>query len=908
MIRNEYLRFMQTLGTDGLTDNVRKLANIVLDHLDEITPLGTAHGKRVQKIVELAKQEYKTANSECTAGIEDSQPDANGITRLKSLTVGPFRGFAKPEHFDLDSQIVLIYGPNGSGKSSFCEALEYGLLDSVEEAESKRFREARDYLRNAYIGQFEPPVVWANLADAEPAIVTANEVQFRFCFVEKNRIDSFSRIAAHLPARQTALISTLFGLDSFNDFVRGFSTEIDDKYIDLIGKKATQLAIKQKALEGDRKTIETNTQALTQLATEEQTLADKYQKNMPFAIFVLALGTVGQPGKIQEIEAELQQSVPALLGLKHVDLLQAKVDVEKAITALKAKETELAGYSEGLSYKQLYQAVIALTTVSQERCPACKTPLDQTTENPFQAAEAGLARLEHLFVLEQQRDELKTAQHEAIKSVYASLKKSCQLIGDEKQLNPLHGHSVANESLIDVAWWQTFAQLDEQNQSAWMKLEQQVKQIEAADAVASQLQAARQQKADRLKELRQLYEQVIQLQTRRKTLEEGIDKANTAIATFDVDNKALIGAVEQEKGVVAQNQAISGAHSQLVQRLNSYKDALPGKLVADLGERVVQLYNAFNRGDAPNDLLADLKLPTSSGERIQISFSNAPESYFDALHVLSEGHIRCVGLAILLAKNLKENCPILIFDDPVNAIDDDHREAIRRTLFEDDYFRGRQIILTCQGEEFFKDIQNLLGAERTKISRRLTFLPQLGEKHIRIDFQSTPRNYLLAGQEHLDKLETRNALEKARQALEALTKDKTWRYVSKHGDGNLSIKLRAANSPIELRNLTEQLKTKLSRQEFTHVDKDAVLNPITTLLGISGDSREWRYLNKGTHEEADRAEFDRSTVKSIIDSLADLDSVLSYDIEQLHPPDGGKRGGLTGKVLGAADSQRSAVI
>ena len=167
------------------------------------------------------------------------------MTRLKSLTVGPFRGFAKPEVFDLDSQIVLIYGPNGSGKSSFCEALEYGLLGSVEEAESKRFREARDYLKNAYVDRFEPPVIGVNFADAEPAIVTANEVQFRFCFVEKNRIDSFSRIAAHLPARQTALISTLFGLDSFNDFVRGFSDEIDDKYIDLIGEKATQLAKKQ---------------------------------------------------------------------------------------------------------------------------------------------------------------------------------------------------------------------------------------------------------------------------------------------------------------------------------------------------------------------------------------------------------------------------------------------------------------------------------------------------------------------------------------------------------------------------------------------------------------------------------------------------------------------------------------
>ena len=875
MIRNEYLRFMQTLSTDGVPDNVCKLANVVLNHLYEITPLGTAHGKRSQKIVELAKRDYKTANSECTAGIDDSQPDANGITRLKSLTVGPFRGFAKPENFDLDSQIVLIYGPNGSGKSSFCEALEYGLLGSVEEAESKRFREARDYLKNAYVDQFEPPVIGANFADAEPAIVTANEVQFRFCFVEKNRIHSFSRIAAHLPARQTELISTLFGLDSFNDFVRGFSAEIDDKYIDLIGNKATQLAIKQIALEGDRQTIEANTQALTPLATAEQALADKYQKDLPYANFVLALGTVGQPGEIQEIEAELQQSAPVVSGLKHVDLLQAKLDVEKAITDLKAKETELAGYSEELSYKQLYQAVIALITVSQESCPACKTPLDQTTENPFQAAEAGLAKLEHLSVLERQHDELKMAQHEAIKSIYVTLKKACQLIGDEAQPNPLQGRLVANESLLNVGWWQVLIQHDDQNQSAWLQLEQQVKQLEAVDVITLQTQAARQKKTERLEELRKFYDQVIQQRARRETLEEGINKANTATAKFDEDNKALIEAVEQEKEVVAQNKAISAAYNQLVERLNSYKDTLPSKLVADLGELVVQLYNAFNRGDAPNDLLADLKLPTSSGERIQISFSISPESYFDALHVLSEGHIRCVGLAILLAKNLKENCPILIFDDPVNAIDDDHREAIRRTLFEDDYFQGRQIILTCQGEEFFKDIQNLLGAERTKVSRRLTFLPQLGEKHIRIDFQSTPRNYLLSAQEHLDKLETRNALEKARQALEVLTKGKIWRYVSKHGDGNLSIKLRAANSPIGLRNLTEQLKTKLSQQEFTHVDKDGVLSPIATLLGISGDSREWRYLNKGTHEEADRAEFDRGTVKSIIDSLANLDSVLS---------------------------------
>jgi ABC-type cobalamin/Fe3+-siderophores transport system ATPase subunit len=70
----------------------------------------------------------------------------------------------------------------------------------------------------------------------------------------------------------------------------------------------------------------------------------------------------------------------------------------------------------------------------------------------------------------------------------------------------------------------------------------------------------------------------------------------------------------------------------------------------------------------------------TSGERIEISFRTNSSQRFDALQVLSEGHIRCLGLAMLIAKNIKLNCPFLLFDDPVNAIDHDHRDAIRRVL------------------------------------------------------------------------------------------------------------------------------------------------------------------------------------------------------------------------------------
>ncbi len=51
--------------------------------------------------------------------------------------------------------------------------------------------------------------------------------------------------------------------------------------------------------------------------------------------------------------------------------------------------------------------------------------------------------------------------------------------------------------------------------------------------------------------------------------------------------------------------------------------------------------------------------------------------------------------------------------------------------------------------------------------------------------------------------------------------------------------------------------------------------PMDVLLGFNGDSREWRYLNKGVHDENDRAEFDRHTVEAVVATLEQLDAALA---------------------------------
>ena len=62
-----------------------------------------------------------------------------------------------------------------------------------------------------------------------PCVPDYNE--YRFGFIEKNRIEGFSHIGASSAKTQTERIAALFGLSEFQEFVKGFSNTIDEKYL-----------------------------------------------------------------------------------------------------------------------------------------------------------------------------------------------------------------------------------------------------------------------------------------------------------------------------------------------------------------------------------------------------------------------------------------------------------------------------------------------------------------------------------------------------------------------------------------------------------------------------------------------------------------------------------------------------
>jgi len=881
VIQHEFEKFLSEIGAKGVRDDVKRLGNLILANIDKLAPLSANSSQRLKVLIKLAQKELEGSSTELPVNIIAPNEIEFGFNSLSQIEVGPFRGFSESEKFNLNSRVVLLYGPNGSGKTSFCEALEYALLGNIQEAETKRLGPI-EYLENARVETYRSPILAGLDANGDDIEIDPDPDKYRFCFVEKNRIEDFSRIAAKTPAQQNKLIGILFGLAPFNDFVKGFNAEIDPRHIDTIGKKSLEFFEKRKALKADEKTIESADTERNLLAEDEQNLANQIEQGLSFPEFIKYLGTPEEPGRIQKLDNLLEDDTPKAIGITKKSLVEQIDEADSSVQQIARVKKEFESKRDELSFRDLYAAVNDLQQISPDICPACDTPLSSVARNPFEKAEEGCKTLEHLSQLE---TSLKEAQHEgdsaskqlfsAIQSIFTHARKEKLFSDGIEQISVL---IPSNADQLDDKWWKV---LDEETTvdqvgttAAWGIIQRIAEEIERHDKKAVLIEDQREECRLEREQLRKLREDVVTAQETRRLLEERIEKAKKAVSQFDEQNKILITLVETEKSHVELNKRIVSAYDGFIGLLHQYQKSLPARLLANLGETTKTLYNGFNRADPPGDFIVDLRLPLESGQKIEVAYQSNPRKYFDALHVMSEGHMRCLGLAILLAKNIEQKCPVLLFDDPVNAIDEDHREGIRRTLFEDQHLSGTQIILTCHGEEFYKDIQNILGSPVVKESKLYSFLPHDGDNRIKVDSEPTPRNYIVSAEEHLAKGNIRYALADSRRALESLT-NRIWTFLSKREKGAVSIVMRRPKMPPELRNLAEQLRKKLNDKTFSHAKKDGLIEGLDLLLGIQGNSKEWGCLNKGTHDEQDRGEFDRITVRTIVEALQQLDAILS---------------------------------
>ncbi|KPD20471.1 hypothetical protein AFK76_12545 [Idiomarina zobellii] len=60
---------------------------------------------------------------------------------------------------------------------------------------------------------------------------------------------------------------------------------------------------------------------------------------------------------------------------------------------------------------------------------------------------------------------------------------------------------------------------------------------------------------------------------------------------------------------------------------------------------------------------------------------------------------------------------------------------------------------------------------------------------------------------------------------------------------------------------------------FEHPNKAPLITAYTHILGIPENNLVWTYLNKGTHEEADRDDFDSEQVEKVVQTLEGIDQL-----------------------------------
>jgi recombinational DNA repair ATPase RecF len=876
--REDYEHFVRWLHLpeQHAPEDVRRFANLVLADFDAIAATSWQRNSRSLHLANLARRSLATTTADLPEAPEDNAAVGWPWRRLLQLTIGPFRGFRREEPFDLRKRIVLFYGPNGSGKTSLCDALEYALLGTVQEAEIKRIEEPQ-YLANIHARRFAAPRLTATDHAGQEVVVGAHPDTYRFCFIEKNRIDAFARLASRPPATRTELIATLFGMEKFNDFANHFNESMDPALVH-DPENQRRLNDRRQALVRDQQTIVGEQAAVLHLNEEEAAFAERCRPGITYSDLKALVGTREAPGRLQELEGILNAVPPTIVGLTRQGLVNRYTATDMAADRHRAAVRELETRSSQVAFKDLYTSVLALQSTEANHCPACDTPLERVTRDPFEKAVAGLQELRDLVTLQERAARSLEDLDDASRSLRADLKVMSAFVENQGQAATSVGRylNALPQAPRGDRWWQDIyapeAGADDGTPSLTQVLEFADRSEAQDQATGRQLQERQNvvRERDRLQDWqREIYERALQ----RQRVGEEVAAARARIAAFDAANARLIEQAAQERQNIERDQPIKAAYDRFLPMLRRFRNQLPGVLMTGLNELARDLYNEFNDHDHDADKLAFLYLPLTGEQRIDIAFRGEPQRRLDALAVLSEGHIRCLGLAILLAKSISARSPLVVFDDAVNAIDHDHRGGIRQTIFESDRFRDTQLIVTCHSNEFIKDVQNHLPQHSRNDCGEYLFRHHTGDYHPRVTANEISRSYVAKARAARDTLDDREALTHARRALEMLC-NKIWKWLVSFDRGTLIVEIDRAGGEPSLRNLTDAIRIKLENDAtFVHANREPILTALRRVLGIPAQNLIWSYLNKGTHEGENRDDFDAAHVESVVRTLEELDAL-----------------------------------
>lgn len=846
------------------------VANIILDNFWELKKAGgVSYGKRAMKFAELVKCKKETCDNTLNDILESNISSTKKIKRINALKVNSFRGFANSREFKLGKKYVFLYGPNGSGKTSFSEALEYGLLGNIEEANADNIK-LPIYIKNTVTKKAFSPIIECLFEDGSEGIANENYEMYRFSFVEKNRINDFSHISGLTEKNQRERMAALFGLSEFTSFVQGFTRNFDDRYLsvnskteEIIKNKEAIRDVKEKELSKLQEELE-NLKKLSKKKIAEISQNNSNIENIQQAIDYYDNSVTGVlTNKIQNKDKSIVKLLDYNNFYKIKNLCQQVLACFNIITN---DRRLLANKALEVNYKQLYEIISKLDDTNE--CPACGTSITNVIRNPYLYAREKIVEYKEIDKIKKEINEIACKCKRIIDDLTILIEKNLDIMNllgmNQENLNKVAVTDIEKMEFNVTQWFEFSAKvinlsevviknmIDEYNKSARENNNAYTKEVELLKS--------------KEKELIKLSMQLLE---KEKQINDNIN----VIKDFDRDREKFALIINSEKKQADFNIKIIRAYTKIIESLYSYVDKLPEMIAHDLEDKIVDYYNQINNGDADFEMLSDICLPIGESNTLVLTFKDGSKS--DALQVLSEGHIKILGLAILLSKAIKDKKNFIIFDDIVNAIDDEHRNGVADLLMKNEDFKDVQIILSTHGEEFVLKLKDRL--EPSIVNNDLViykFLPadSLKERGVHVEY-SDSKTPIEAAQKNFENNDLRDAASKCRQAMESIAYN-LWNKMSKSSVGEISVVMRSPKEKPDLSCVVDALIKKTKKISGMELIKES--------LQKIKQQDNWRVLNKGTHYEIDSPEFDREDVKNVLNILSELDTyVKTIKINQI---------------------------
>ncbi|MCX6740335.1 MAG: AAA family ATPase [Candidatus Parcubacteria bacterium] len=730
-ISEEYLSFLKILWS-GFDDIISRNKNQRKVYIIE----------QIERFLNDDKFKQKVNTIELPEHNEVALLEGIGTPRIKlnNIQLVNFRGFqankdGKGRLIEFNEKATLIFAPNGGGKTSLCEALEWTLTGDSSEREERKADPVGMYFQNNY--QESPKYNTTKLSINGDSTLIPSQI-FDRCFLEKNRIEKFAKLAIQPSAEIQEVLGELFGFSDIVNFFKEFGQDISP----------TDKEKNQPERENWRIWLNWNTKKIDLEKSIEEAKKEEVDAINELNKLIGDKSYEDKKNEIEESGKKLKEELNAL-GKDFSITFSAKDFVEKVksflnkIAEWKKLNKNINENAQKLDFENLFQSAnIIFKSYKDNKCPLCDTPFDQSggifkrsgvVIDPRKKTSSELKKLKQLS---DWKNEIAKLEGDLKGFSFRSIRDDWQKI----QLNLLDDNwqgiagNKEEKIILPVIDFNTLelkidnkisSYLDECEKifsndfSALSNLEKIILDYQKNKQEVLKLKPEKELKINKLREeLRKLLDQNNNL-----TIKQKIRKDN------EIKLQKILEQTNNAKSFV---NLINIYSSDFYLSIQLFQSSSLLKEGVDIDEYLTGFYKALNLYDQDKEKVKEIHFPKSTQDQFCVVYLDDENKNCNALHRLSEGHLKTLGLAALLARAIKYSSPILIFDDAINAIDSDHRDNIAFLLsnnfsnengieaFGDkwdkvkNYLNECQFIITSHDRFFDEKIANLFNKENQK--------------------------------------------------------------------------------------------------------------------------------------------------------------------------------------------------